>query len=367
MALTPQQLVGRVSAPTSDTLLPIARQLADADGNGTVSHAEALSFVQVADSQPTYSAKTTFDGKVDTHEAIGLLETRMTAIGDPESRDFKALNAQAAILMQQSLVTGAHIVFDVTAKGYWSQLKGKSPVARYGNIVFAVKDPKTAAEAEAFVQDFFAEASQTRTGRFIIGLLVKQDNGQPIVVTLDPSESKFVDSVCTSHNAITLYYKNHTINDPFTILVHEMGHSGGFYWDGDIAPMQAFLAANPWVDTDQNGRGDAREVETVVRAKRLHEKDPLHIKLFLHHNPEATFLDFDAYANARGHNGGIGWSYSEHTATLYEQAFLLERGLPLGRKIYDIYHHQDHHPAHGHDPWPANPHQQRQRQLIPDY
>ncbi len=325
-------LTGSTSDPSVDDITRLFRRLADrGDGagggpDGVVSDAEARTYARQAETAMGPHIKTTTDGTLTPHEQIGALEWEMRKIGGKDPARLARLQQAVSDLMCRMV--------DYSPVARPEDAPGRA-VAQYGNIRFVSQNPSAAQAAQDYVRDFFKTASATFTGRFILESLIKQDTGQPITVRLNPETGAVADNKCTSHHDIQHYFNDHTIADPITILIHEMSHAAGFYWDGDITLAKTLCAVYPDMDTNANGTADCQELEAVIRRKRYQKFDPMTGANDDRRRPNITFDTFDNMANARMRQGYIGFSYSEHVATWIEQAFQLERGITPTRAIYD--------------------------------
>lgn len=348
---------GSTSAADIDETTRLFRRLADRDKSGDVSVTEAEIYVDGAENSMGPNIRTTQDCTLDIHEQIGALdhEARKLPVGSAQR---KTLTDAAAQLMQDNV--SYHTASIENNLNIWQENTDGTPVAQYGNIVFvaANTDDHTPADAKTWVQEFFTEASGTNVGRYLLELMVKQDNGKPCVINLSPKTGEHVDSECSSHNDITLYYNDHSISDPHTMMLHELSHAVGFYYQGDIDIIQDFVNLYD-VDTNQNGINDADELQKTVTANRLDKYNPLQT-LRYRDNPHVTFGNFDRWGKQG--SGFISHSYSEHVATFFEKAYQLELGREPTRKIYDIYEIRDMQREQ--DLNPFNPHKP---QGVPDH
>lgn len=342
--ITSATLTGPTADASVDATTLLFRRMADrGDGkggaaDGIVSDTEAKTFVTEVENLGLFHIKTTKNNSLDTHEQIGALEfemRRLEGLGQTQAPTYQTLSSQVASLIQGlAQYDTATIERAYKAKAGTTTLPAGKLVGQYENIYFVSKNAATAADAQAFTKNFIAEASKTRTGRYILELMVKQDNGEPVIYTLDDSTGPHVDSECTSHTAITLYYKDHSVSDPYTMGIHEMSHSTGFYWQGDLTPAKIYASLYD-VDTNENGKADRDEFETVIRAKRPQKHDPLVPKPTDRVGTKSS--DLGTFSNFDNEKHPIGRSYTEHVATFFEQAFRLDRGMPVSRAIYDIY------------------------------
>jgi hypothetical protein len=335
--ITPTTLTGSTADASVDATTLLFRRMADrGDGkggaaDGIVSDAEAKTFVTEVENLGLFHIKTTKNNSLDTHEQIGALEfemRRLEGLGQTQTPTYQTLSAHVSSLMQglvqydSATIEGAY-----KAKAGAATLPAGKLVGQYENIYFVSKNAATAADAQTYVKNFIAETSKTRTGRYILELMIKQDNGKPVVISLD--DNPLGDNRTTSHNAITVSYKmQNEVVDAYTALIHEISHAVGHYWQGDITVAQNFCSLYP-VDSNRNGTSDAAEFESVINKKRLATFNPL----VLVKDKKQTLYTFDAYAKKNLTPDDL--SYTEHVATFFEQSFAIDRGVPVGREIYD--------------------------------